>query len=363
MTDNFIYSFIKEDIKKVIYFCKGYHLDQTKRSSGRTTAEKRGLGGVIDAFGPGKLNEIGIAKIIGNLTNKECVIDDEIYSDAEVGKKAKADIIKIKENNTDREPNLHIEAKRYSLSDQWIGMRNDQIETTIKVKGNSIENDMYIVFGEIFYDDEKNRKQQDFLGSFLKSTISDSTYSFGEFSEITNIKCKIKYVFSLKELKNLGHFFSVGKIIPKIELETTNNSYKKDGKLGWNLKKKRSYSDKTNISATTNIGTKTEYGKFKISGKFDLLGKKKFKYRRYIYCKSDLILKNEYLGNFNFKKDQCIIFNINNSLGTETKDKKIIEKTKSIDDWWISKNRLEQLIKSGKIKNYEKSLKEISEKI
>ena len=48
--------------------------------------------------------------------------------------------------------------------------------------------------------------------SFLKSVLLDENYSFNEFSNITDIKCKIHYAFSLNNLKNLGHFY------PKEEL-------------------------------------------------------------------------------------------------------------------------------------------------
>jgi hypothetical protein len=40
--------------------------------------------GKIDAFRPGKLNEIGIFKIILKISNKGCSIDNEIYSNCQV---------------------------------------------------------------------------------------------------------------------------------------------------------------------------------------------------------------------------------------------------------------------------------------
>ena len=98
MSKELIYSFNKNDIKEVINFCKNYHLEETKRNTGRTGSGPRSFGGEIDAFGPGKLNEIGISKIISKISGKECSIDNEIYSNYQVGQNVKPDIIKIKDN-------------------------------------------------------------------------------------------------------------------------------------------------------------------------------------------------------------------------------------------------------------------------
>ena len=69
MSEELIYNFTKEDIKEVIDFCKNYHLEETKRNGGRTGSGPRSFGGEIDAFGPGKLNEIGISKIISKISH------------------------------------------------------------------------------------------------------------------------------------------------------------------------------------------------------------------------------------------------------------------------------------------------------
>ena len=114
MSEELIYNFTKEDIKEVIDFCKNYHLEETKRNSGRTGSGPRSFGGEIDAFGPGKLNEIGISKIISKISHKKCLIDNEIYSNYQVGQNVKPDIIKIEENNIGRDPNLYIEIKPLS---------------------------------------------------------------------------------------------------------------------------------------------------------------------------------------------------------------------------------------------------------
>ena len=47
-------------------------------------------------------------------------------------------------------------------------MRADQIDSIERIHTNKLD-DTYLIFGEIFYDDDKNQKERDFLGAFLKS--------------------------------------------------------------------------------------------------------------------------------------------------------------------------------------------------
>lgn len=357
MSDKLIYSFTNEDIKEVINFCKSYHLEETKRSTGRTGSGPRSFGGEIDAFGPGKLNEIGISKIISKLSGKECLIDNEIYSNYKVGQNVNPDIFKIVENNIERKPNLYVEIKPFFQNDEWLGMRADQIESIERIHKKNF-NDTYLIFGEIFYDDAKNQKERDFLGAFLKSVLIDSNYSFDEFSNIGDIKCKIHYAFSLKDLKSLGHFYPKGGIIPETSFRISKQIFNKSGNLWKGKRKIRDIFGNKTIEAKTLKGKSLDYGKFKFNGKAILIGDNKNEHKRYLFFKDESFLKNDNFGSFRFKKDDAIFFNLINKLeGLQGSG------LKNIDDWWFTINRLKQLIDDGKIKNTQAVLKDIAEKI
>ena len=105
MNTQSIYEFKLEDVNEVIKFCRDYHLDITKQASGRTGSGPRGLGGEIDAFGPGKLNEIGVSRLVSSGNEKICMVDNQIYSNYEVGIKTIPDIVKVKERSKLRDPN------------------------------------------------------------------------------------------------------------------------------------------------------------------------------------------------------------------------------------------------------------------
>tara|TARA_Y100000768_G_scaffold380114_1_gene356768 strand:- start:586 stop:1662 length:1077 start_codon:yes stop_codon:yes gene_type:complete len=358
MSEELTYAFTKEDIKEVINFCKSYHLEETKKGAGRTGSGPRGFGGEIDAFGPGKLREIGISKIISKLSGKDCLIDNEIYSNYKVGQNVNADIIKIKDNNIERDPNLYVEIKPFFQNDEWYGMRADQIES-IERKHRDKLNNTYLIYGEILYDDKKNRKERDFLGAFLKSVLVDENYSFEEFSNITDIKCKIHYAFSLKDLKSLGHLYPKETIIPETRFRIAKQIFNKSGKLWKGKRKIKHISGEKNIKANTLPNGKVlDYGKFKFNGKAILIVDNKNKHKQYLFFEDKSILENKYFGTFKFKKGEAVSFNIRNKLeGFQGSN------VKGIDDWWISRNRLDQLIDEGKFKKIHTIMKDIATKI
>ena len=120
MSGELTYNFTKADIKTVINFCKNYHLEENKRNTGRTGSGPRSFRKIC-LLGPGKLNEISISKIISKISKKECLIDNEIYSNYQVGQNVKPDIIRIIENDTTRDLNLYIEIKPFSKMMSGLG--------------------------------------------------------------------------------------------------------------------------------------------------------------------------------------------------------------------------------------------------
>ena len=77
------YSFEIDDFLECITFAYNYHMFEGKGARGRTSQGKRGFGGELDEFVPGKLCEVAVTKIIENYSNssKKLIIDNDIYPD------------------------------------------------------------------------------------------------------------------------------------------------------------------------------------------------------------------------------------------------------------------------------------------
>ena len=356
MNSQCIYEFNAEDVNEVIKFCRDYHLDITKQAMGRTGSGPRGLGGEIDAFGPGKLNEIGIAKLISLYEQKICKVDNQIYSNYEVGIKTIPDIVSVVENKNTREPNLYVEIKKISENDHWLGIHSDQLNAILKNSKISTS-EIYLIFGQIYFEDLNNRKQQDFLGSFLNSYLGTSNVKFNQFSNLQDLKCKIHYVLSISDLYKFGHEFKQGDIIPELNFTEAKQVFRSDGRLWKGLKLDRKFDGKKTVTALGINGENYEYGKFHIEGSAQLI-KSASKSRQYLSFLENTILENEFFGRLEFKKGEVIFFNVNNMLaglqGSKVKNK---------SDWWISRIKLDQLITRGDIKDTVVMLKEIQNRI
>ena len=357
MIKSSIYKFTIADIVEVITFCRDYHLDITKQSSGRTGSGPRGLGGEIDAFGPGKLNEIAVSKLLSTDGKKSCSVDNQIYSNYEVGLKTIPDLVAVVEEGVGtRKPNLYIEVKKISESDQWLGIHTDQlksIQRDSKVKFDEI----FLIFGEVYFQDKKNRKQQDFLGAFLKSSMSNTKVKFQAFSSLSDLRCKIHYVFSVADLQKFGHEFKAGDIIPLLHYSEAKQVFRSDGKLWKGLKVAKTLKGESRIQAPGIDGKSYDYGKFECYGHVQVI-KKQRSSRTYLSFLSDTAIRNDFFGELKFKKGETIFFNVRNMLAGLQGSK---VKTKS--DWWISRRKLDQLIKTGYIDSTEDSIKHIRKKI
>jgi hypothetical protein len=351
------YQFEHEDIHEVIKFCRDYHLDLTKQATGRTGSGPRGLGGEIDAFGPGKLNEIGISKLISIYEEKLCKVDNKIYSNYEVGTETIPDIVEVLDNKgKSRKPNLYIEIKKISDSDHWLGIHSEQLESILK-NPKITNTDIYLIYGEVFFDDNKNKKEQDFLGAFLNEIGGSDQIKFDTFSKLTDLKCKIHYVLSINDLKKYGHEFLSGDIIPEFNIKPAKQVFRSDGSLWKGLKVQQTLKGKNRINAIEVNGKKHKYGDFLVHGDVELISASSTN-RQYLHFLTNGSIENEYFGTLNFRKNETIFFNLTNMLagnqGTKTKTK---------DDWWISRIKLEQLIQNGKIDKTNEAMRLIQQKI
>jgi hypothetical protein len=352
------YRFSDEDLKKVLSFTRDYHLELSKPVSGRTNQGARDFGGELDAFVPGKLIELGVSKIIGNNKNPQInlEVDYKIYTNTEVKNQADPDIVKVLEPNlVQRDPNLHVEIKRHSDGDLWLGMRANQLSQIISVRGPDIKNRMYMIHASLGFNDKNNKKQNDVLGSILKKLIPKNHFDLGDFSDFSDLFCKIEYAYSINSLLNLGKLYPEGEIIPTMPFSQGADAYTSKGKLrkGYQLIDtfaNGSKSLKMKIEETKEI---TDYSNWSIHGHFDHLQTNTNK--EVIYCHSELTAFNDYFGKYSLGKGSTFKFFFENRLEKG--------KRKNIDDHWFFIKRLDELILEKKLPTTDECLKLIAKDI
>jgi hypothetical protein len=345
------YRFTNEDLIKVLKFTKDYHLEETKQSSGRTNQGSRNFGGELDAFIPGKLIELGVCKILETYGgNKSLLPDYKIYKNTIVAEKVDPDIIGVKEDNEVRYPNIHVEIKRVMDGDVWLGMRADQLNRVATVKGIEALRSMYMIHASLAFDNSNNKKQNDVVGAMLKELIPRENLNLDEFSDFTDLYCKIDYVYSIQDLMSKGHLYKKGDIIPTGEFPEGVAAYKKDGstRKGYQLIKRITKNRSELPMKIALNGVQPSYGKWEIIGKAELF--KTAKNKEVLHCKSATVISNPYFGKFNLAADKTYKFYFENKLGNDYKN---------IDDYWFFRKRLEEMVSLKEICTNEESIKKI----
>lgn len=351
MTKSSAYRFTDEDLKKVLEFTKDYHLEETKQSSGRTNQGSRNFGGELDAFVPGKLIELAVCKILeGYGCNKFLMPDYKIYTNIEVAEKVDPDIVEVKDNGELRPPNIHVEIKRVGDGDVWLGMRADQLNRVKAVKGIEAVNSMYMIHASLAFANANNKKQNDIVGAVLKELIPKEKLDLKEFSNFTDLYCKIDYAYSVQDLMSKGHLYKKGDIIPTGEFPEGANAYKKNGALrkGYKLIKQFSKSANDFYMKIALTGLKPSYSKWEISGEAELFQTSKKK--EVLYCKTNVVMTSPYFGKFNLEAKKTYKVHFQNKLGNDYKN---------IDDYWFFKKRLDEMIASKEISSNEESIEKI----
>ena len=362
------YSFEIEDYLQCVTFAYNYHMHEGKGARGRTNQGKRGFGGELDEFVPGKLCEIAVTKFLEDYSNKnkELIIDNDIYPDSDKRVKSDPDIVNVIENGNTRKPNLFIEVKRISPSDKMVGIRKSQLDESVKKwQGDIIGDDkIFIIHAELYFADG-TKKSNDITGSILKYLTNTSSYDFSKFSEYSFLRCKINHIYTIEELKKHGRIFKKGEIIPKILFYEGNELRNKKGfyrlannKVRANHKVIASYENKKILNPYIwKSDKKMNYGKCKFTGNFNLIAPINNKNNRQIIeCISDVDVRNNFFGDYRLKKGNEFQFNIENALGR-------IDDTKGTDDLWMSITKIKQLINNKVIQNADSLLKQISNKI
>ena len=339
-----LYKFQIEDLLECFKFVKNFHLEPTKSSRGRTNQGKRGFGGELDAWIPGKLVEIGTCKILENYSKDKTFIPDfKIYSNFEVGQRSDPDITEIIDKGQRRDPNTFIEIKRSSPDDDWMGPRMHQFVG----KQNG-----YMIHSSIYFKDNKGPKEKDVIASALQELISINSFDLSEFSKFSDLECKIEYIYSFQDVLESGHLFEAGDIIPKTDIYQSANIIKKDGGYRKGFELIEEFNGDYNLKMRWD--NKPEYKTYSdwfVQGKF-----KKFintsNKREYIHSISDVNMFNKVLGKFKLEDNTSYKFWFENKLGKRAGK----DVTKSIDDYWFTKKRLDELIHDKEIKSIEENL-------
>lgn len=345
------YNLNLEDFKRVFEFGTNYYIDPSKNTTGRTTGEPRGLGAILDSFNLGKLTEIGVEKILKNFNdNKNYILDFDIKSISEVTDEP--DIIKIKENNQIRDPNIFLEIKNTSEKDRWIGLTEEQFNT---IKRSAGKKQIYMIYASIHSETiNDNPKTADLTGMFLKEIENkDKSEIFQKFASL-NAKCKIEFILSSEDLERFSYPFERGMNFYETDIfkeKKSSSFYCKSGirKDVLNIEVFNDFDDIKKLELKgKKIVEKEEISEFKIRGSFKLLHKKS---SSYIECISDVQIENNIFGSFSLEKGKFYTFN----LATVGRDPKLKR-----NNLFISKNKVYQIIKKGLIKKPELIIKEIS---
>lgn len=344
------YELTSEDFEKAFKFALNYHLDVSKSSASRTSGASRGLGGVLDSFIIGKLVEIGVAKIISNISK------EKIYKPDLSIKKNKdviddPDIVSIEENGINRSPKCYIEIKNISQTDRWVGLSVEQFET---LKKNSEESLIYIIGAYIENRNTGNQKQKDLLGIHLKSKYSKE--DFKDFSDSKNIYIVIDYVVSGDNLTSDGKIYKQGEPMydtnlfePAGPIDTKNIIQGKYKNIPINDNVLEIYTMTNKYQMPLFLGDILVSGKIKVYEKINRSSMK-----RYVVSENDCLVKNDILGEFLLEKNQVYSFSI------KTMGRNPLLNRNNI---WIAKRAIKSMQKTNKLPSIENALKELDSKV
>lgn len=346
------YKLTLQDFKRVFEFGTNYYIDPVKNTTGRTTGEPRGLGAILDSFTLGKLTEIGVEKILWKYNNhKKYILDFDIKTNSQV--KDEPDIIQIKQNKINRDPNVFIEIKNTSENDRWIGLTEEQFNT---IQRSAQKRKIYMIYASIHSDTvDNNPKTADLTGMFLKEIENTNKSTiFQKFAHL-NAKCKIEFIISSEDLKNFSFPFERGMNMYETNLFQEKNPKSFYSQEGNKIRKDvLSIKEFNNFNGTRQLeisnGIKAErkiISEFKIKGNFKLITKKK---KTYIECLSDVFIENDIFGKFQLKNKKFYTFNLS-TVGRYPKLKR--------NNLFIAKNRIYQLIQDKRIRDPQDILKEI----
>ena len=212
--------------------------------------------------------------------------------------------------------------KKIDSNEQWLGARRDQIEEDLKNNTNG-----YMVHVSLDFDDDHNERERDITASILKSIILNNRFDMSIFSDFTNLKAKIEYVYSYKDLKEKGFFFRSGIFMPKTNFNKMSRGiYLKNGDQSQEFELMNSYN-----------GSYVPFFKtWEIEGEFQIFKKIKTG-NEYIYPLKRTIMSNDVIGKYELDSKNTYEFHLENRLlGRDGRDG-----IKNVDEYSFSRKRLE----------------------
>ncbi|EPA06189.1 hypothetical protein BG20_I0819 [Candidatus Nitrosarchaeum limnium BG20] len=306
-----------------------YYQNPDKVTRGRTSSQNRGLGAIIDANIVGKVIELGVNEILKQHEKlKEFSPDMEIRSVFEYGQ---PDVVEIVENGVKRKPKCFVEVKNSPKNFEWVGLYTTQFEDMKKFVGNDEEN-IYIIYaslrskeGTILEKSEEdeganeNKRENDLLGIFLKSKKSLGDL-FNFFEDASNFSVNIDYVITGKELADNGKVFPSGEPWPSPEIfQEGTKPYDASGNVKKNFKRlslnvKDGKCDLPTNGINNSVPFPHQFGTLECHGDFQAYEETKNSWRKvdgvktktelktiFIDCKSDVVVKNKWLGEYHLE--------------------------------------------------------------
>lgn len=310
---------------------------------------------MMDAFTRGKLVEIGAQKMLEQANSKkQYELNFSIISVSQV--KDEPDITAVVEDGSLREPNLFVEIKGVSTGDRWFGLTEEQLAT---MERNSLGRSIVIMYISLSVDEDggDNPKRQDPVGMYLKAVTEHSV--FNPFAEL-NASAKLEFIITAEELREYGARFPKGDLLYETDLFCElqlSSVWAKDGNLGARIAHSgthNSYRGKISVPLRSGKEDK-KVGQFDICGSFEIYRKENPKSRpSFIHCLDDTTISNDIFGTFNLRKDKLYEFNLW-TVGWDPVLKR--------NNLWISNNRVKELLAKEIIKDPDKAVREVADRI
>ena len=369
-----------EYLRKALEFAVKYYLNPYKVLRKRSSQQERHLGEIVDDFISGKIIELGVMDILKQINPKKtCVPDFDIHDDADFGD---PDIVAVIDGDPpkNRPPKTFVEIKNNDKDDQWTGLYTTQWNS---INEHDLVNDgdnLYIVYASIkakgdtekIYDDDEvqsrySKRTKDVFGILLSNLLA-GTPVFKKFISSNQLYVGIDRVLTGKELREHGRFFNA-KIdaftdeqgVPHDEVpadsfwaiggeqlfEITDRDFiNADGSLRKNMEPVQ---PQGNILPLDPSAVPRQFGDFEFSGEIsDVFRATVGKRPLYFTCTTDVIVKNDFIGEYSLTEDNQYKMTFNKTGGGDCKSNNL----------YIAKRNFHNIARPA-----EERMKEIVEKI
>ena len=344
----------KDMLDRAVAFAIDYNLEDNKMEQGRTVGESRALGGLFDAFVPGKIIELAVEEIINkNATGKTC------YADLVVREKqdfSEPDIPNVKEEGSSdtRKAKVLVETKNSADNYRWVGVSESQFKTLRA--GQPDLDKIYIVVCSIgtHETDDETPKHVDLLGTYLSSQHSKSE-KFSSYKDVAKYYVHVDYVLTGTELDDNARLFQAGMIFPdnKILFESPMDLINKDGSLRRNFEELSVVNGREQLP-TDRIPWIDQFREAFCDGSYTVFLKtgqrlgEEMTPSIYLKADGDIVLVNDFLGRRTYSAGLYCL-----------KVRSVTGRPKSDSDWWVSKENIHSIIGATTIER----VKEIAKKI